>query len=600
MNFFQRQREVCAVSQRLGVLFAVAVLAIVAAVDLVVVVLFPVSFTVLAWLSGLVVAGIGLTSWVRARRLRTGGGGSVARRLGGIRVAEDTTDAAPRRLRDVVEEMAVASGVPVPQVYVLPDEHGVNAFAAGFSPADAALAVTRGALERLDRDELRGVVAHEFSHVVNGDMLLNVRLMGTLFGLLAPSVAGRVLLRGRRPVAVVGLAMVALGSVGAFFARIIKAAVSRQREHLADASAVRFTRGSAGLVGALRKIEGLSHGSTLRDARAEDVSHMLFAEGFRFSTLFATHPPPARRIQLLDPMFDQRELAAPAPLPDPAARWPVDPADVVGSVGGIAPAGHPILAHVPEHLLARARHPDTVLALVFGLLTTDDSRAAQHAVLTTRLGRTLADAVEAEAGELSGLHPALRLPLAEVAFPALRHRPRPAQEAVLAAMNAQVRVDGRIGVFEYCLNRLLHRELYEAMHHVSPWRSRRRPGELTDRAVRTLLAVLAAAGEPDPRAAGLAYQAGLVRVLPGEPIPYDPPAAGPVALAEFWPVLDGLGPPEKEFLVAGMVTVIGREGEMTVSGMELLRTVCALLHCPLPPLAQTRQEQVAPDPGARS
>ena len=630
MNFFERQREVRGVSRRLVVLFVVAVLSIVAAVNLVVVVLFglgeqPAEFTltVLAWVSGLVIAGIGLTSFLRTRTLRAGGGGQVAARLGGIYVPEDTTDERLRRLRNVVEEMAIASGVPVPQVYVLPDEHGINAFAAGFSPADAAVAVTHGALERLNRDELQGVIAHEFSHVVNGDMRLNIRLMGTLFGILALAIAGRVLLhvRGRNPIAAAGLALIVLGSVGVFFGRVIKAAVSRQREFLADASAVRFTRQSAGLAGALKKIGGL--GSTLRNDRAEDVSHMLFGEGLRFGSLFATHPPLVRRIQLLDPTFDQRELealsqrwaadppvglaedealglATPAPLPDPAARVAVQPADVVGSVGVVAPAAHPILAHLPAPVLDRARNPDTVLPLVFGLLMAEDSRAAQHAVVAARYGPTLADAAVAEAGELAGLHPALRLPLAELAFPALRHRPRPAQEAVLAAMHALIRVDGRIEVFEYCLTRLLHRELYESMHHTAPWRTRRQPREVSDRAVRTLLAVLADAGAPDSHAAGLAYQAGLVRVLPGEPIPYDPPERGPVALEELWPALDGLEPREKEFLVAGMVTVIGQDGEMTVSEMELLRTVCAVLHCPLPPLARTRQEQVAPDPGTRS
>lgn len=622
MNFFQRQREVRGVSRRLLGVFAVAVVAIVAVVNLVVVVLSggQVPPEVLAWVSGLVAAGIGLTSVARGRALRAGGGGRVARRLGGTPVPEDTTDVRLRRLREVVEELAVASGVPVPQVYVLSGEPGVNAFTAGFAPADAALAVTGGALERLTRDELRGVVAHELGHVVSGDMRLNLRLVGTLSGILAPAIAGGVLLRGRGPAALVGFPLVVLGSVGLLFGRLIKAAVSRQREHLADAAVVRFTGQPGGLVGALRKMACLPEGSVLRAERAEEVSHLLFGEGFRFSAPFATHPPPVRRIQLLDPTFDERELAVlsrrwaedpprglaedpepaePAPLPDPDARWPVEPDDVVGSVGAVAAVEQRILAHVPEHLLDQARHPDTVLPLVFGLLMTESSRDAQHAVLAARCGRSVADAAVARAGELSGLHPALRLPLAEVAFPALRNLPAPA--TVLAALRALARAGGTIGVFEYVLTRLLHRELYEAVHHVAPWRSRRQqPAEVTDRAVRTLLAVLAAAGEPDPRAAGLAYQAGLVRVLPGEPIPYDPPAEGPAALEELWPVLDGLAPPAKEVLVTGMVTVLARDGEMAVSEMELLRTVCALLHCPLPPLAQTRPEQVAPDPGARS
>jgi hypothetical protein len=227
-------------------------------------------------------------------------------------------------------------------------------------------------------------------------------------------------------------------------------------------------------------------------------------------------------------------------------------------------------------------------------------RANQHAVLAARYGQGLADAAVAEANSLAGLHPVLRLPLAELAFPALRHRPRPAQEAVLACIHALIQVDGRIDVFEYCLSRLLHRELYESMHRTSPWAGRRAPREVANRAAATLLALLAQAGSADPAEAGAAYLAGLAQVVPGEPIPFDPPAAGAVALEGGWPVLDALDGPEKEFLVTGMVTVIGHDGVMTVSEIELLRTVCALLHCPLPPLAQVRPEQVAPDPGQRS
>ena len=638
MNFFQRQHDVRRVSRRFVVLFVLAVLAIVAVVDVVAVVAFGVAkqpaedvLTLLIWVSALMIVAIGLTSLVRTRWLRNGGGGKVARQLGGVFVPPDTTDPRLRRLRNVVEEMAIAAGVPVPEIYVLGQETQINAFAAGFSPADAAIAVTHGALERLNRDELQGVIAHEFSHVVNGDMRLNIRLMGTLFGILVLAIIGRILLSvrggGRNPLPLVGLALLVVGYVGVFFGRMIKAAVSRQREFLADASAVQYTRQTAGLAGALKKIGGL--GSRLRGDRAEDVSHMLFGEGFQFSSLFATHPPLAKRIRTLEPAFDQRELEqlsqhwarnpplglaedealglAPratvpppgAPLPAPTARIPVRPDDVVASVGSVdRPAGD-LLHAIPAPLLDRARHPDAVLPLVFGLLLARDeaTRANQHAILAARYGQGLADAAVAETAELTTLHPVLRLPLAEVAFPALRHRPRPAQEAVLACMHAVIRADGRIDVFEYCLSRLLHRELYESLHRGSPWGHHRAPKEVTDRAVATLLALLAHAGSAQSPAAGAAYLAGLGQVVPGQPIPYDPPAEGPLALERVWPLLDALALPDKQFLVAGMVTVIGHDGVMTVSEIELLRTVCAVLHCPLPPLAQARPEQVVPDPG---
>src|SRR5690606_28983876 len=206
-----------------------------------------------------------------------GGGEAVAQQMGGVQVAEDTTDLHLRRLRNVVEEMSIASGVPVPKVYVMEHEPGINAFAAGYSTSDAVIAVTRGALDRLNRDELQGVVAHEFSHVLNGDMRLNLRLVGVLFGIAMISLIGSKVLRfgafsgrgrGRgggagAPILVAAIAALVIGYIGLFFARMIRAGVSRSRERLADASAVQFTRQTAGLAGALKKIGGLPDGSHL-------------------------------------------------------------------------------------------------------------------------------------------------------------------------------------------------------------------------------------------------------------------------------------------------------------------------------------------------
>jgi hypothetical protein len=514
----------------------------------------------------------------------------------------------------------------VPEVYVLPDEQGINAFAAGFTPADAAIAVTHGALERLNRDELQGVVAHEFSHVVHCDMRLNIRLMGVLFGILGLAVVGRVLvhIRGERnPLPLIGLVLIVVGYVGVFFGRLIKAAVSRQREYLADASAVQYTRQTEGLTGALRKIGGVETGSRLRDKRAEDVSHMLFGEGFsRFTAWFATHPPLDERIRTLDPAFDPAELAALAErwrtrppsglledetlglapaeqLPAPNTPVAVLPGQVVRSIGTAAAPRSPaqrwagtVLATIPGPFLDRARHPDTVVPLVFGLLTARDPRArdAQHRIVTSRFGAAVADAAGQDAQALASLHPVLRLPLAELAFPVLRRRPRQQQDAVMACIHALANADGHVDLHEYCLSRLLHRELYEAVHRTSPWRGRRAPRAAVESAVATLLSVLAEVGQPDPGAAEAAYRAGLAEVVPGAAHPFTPVAA--VALEGAWPVLDGLDGPEKQFLVAGMVTVIGHDGVITVAEIELLRTVCALVHCPLPPLADASPEQV--------
>ncbi len=629
MNFFQRQRDVRKLSARLVVLFVIAVLAIVGLADVIAYFLMDLNdqsstaiVKVLTIISLVLLGVIGLTSMFRTWFLRHGGGSRVAESLGGMLVPENTPDPRLRRLRNVVEEMAIASGTPVPDVYVLPHEDGINAFAAGFTPADAAIAVTHGALERLNRDELQGVIAHEFSHIVNGDMRLNIRLMGVVFGLLALAFIGRVLVntRGdRNPLPLVGVVLIVVGYIGVFFSSLIKAAVSRQREHLADASAVQYTRQTEGLAGALKKIAGLDTGSKLRAAKAEDVSHMLFGEGR--GSWFATHPPLAERIRQLDPTFNPAELAAltdrwhhqppnglledealglapPGQLPAPSMQVMLQPNQVVESVGTAAAPTSPahrragtILDNIPAPFLDRARHPQAVLPLVLGLLMADDPRAlaAQHQIIASGFGPAVANAAGQEAQALKALHPVLRLPLAELAFPLLRRHPQ--RDAVLACIHALAQADGQVDLHEYCLSRLLHRELYESMHRTTPWQNRRAPRQAIEQAGATLLAVLAAAGQPDRAVAEAAYRAGLAQVVPGAQPPFAPVPAG--TLEGVWPVLDGLDGPEKQFLIAGMVTVIGYDGVMTVAEIELLRTVCALLHCPLPPLADARPEQVA-------
>ena len=250
------------------------------------------------------------------------GGSAVAESMGGRRVLTTTQDFNERRLLNVVEEMALASGVAMPCVYVLDGEPGMNAFAAGYSTKDAAVAVTRGLLDALNREELQAVIAHEFSHILNGDMKLNIRLVGFLFGIFALTIVGVGLFHVARMMAfssggrsrnkkdngaAVAAAIVALGLIcwivgyiGFFFGRVIQSGISRQREYLADASAVQFTRNPSGLANALKLIG--AQGSVLQSAKAMEVSHMLFASGLK--SVFATHPPLAERIRRWDPDFD--------------------------------------------------------------------------------------------------------------------------------------------------------------------------------------------------------------------------------------------------------------------------------------------------------
>ncbi|MBB5868201.1 Zn-dependent protease with chaperone function [Allocatelliglobosispora scoriae] len=636
MNFFERQRQVKRLSARLVLLFVLAVVALVAAVCLAVVVAINLVGGTVDNLPGLLiftaiatVVVIGLASLFRTVGLR-GGGGKVALELGGVLVPEDTTDLQLRRLRNVVEEIALASGVPVPEVYVLEDERAINAFAAGWSTADAAVAVTRGALDRLNRDELQGVIAHEFSHVVNGDMRLNIKLIGLLFGILFLAVIGRTFVNagiiggrsrdskdGGNPLPLIGLALIAAGFLGVLAGRIIKASVSRQREYLADASAVQFTRQTAGIAGALKKIGGLEGGSKLISPKTEEVGHLLFGSGQGFSSLFATHPPLVKRIQVLEPDFNPAELqalterwresppsgmaedvalglaGAPAqPLPHPDATVSVGPGEVSSQVGAPGDEAYrraeSILGQIPPEILARARRGDTVTPLVYGLLLSEqpDVRAKQVAILAAKHGTGIADAAVGEAVEVWGLHPLLRLPIAQLSFPVLRMHPVPRKQELIETINELIMADGRVDVFEYCFSRLLHRDLYESVYDNPPWPERKRNLATARDSIAMLLAILASVGTPDPAAAQRAFAAGVAGIAPRLDVGYAPPAQGVLALEQVWPDLDGLSPRDKSVLVEAMVAVIGSDGTMTNAEFELLRTICSMIHCPVPALTE--------------
>ena len=626
MNFFEHQAAARRTSAWLVVLFALAVAGIVFAVDVVAWATTR-STGALAFFSLATVATIGLGSLYRIASLR-GGGEPVALQMGGVPVPEDTTDANLRRLRNVVEEIAIASGVPVPRIYVLEHEAGINAFAAGYSPSDAVVAVTRGALDRLNRDELQGVVAHEFSHILNGDMRLNIRLIGVLFGILMIGLIGRKVLfyggrgrdsRGAAVVLAAALMAIVVGYIGLFFGRMIKAGVSRSRESLADASAVQFTRQTAGLAGALKKIGGLAEGATLNDrGNAEEVSHMLFGEGLSLSGLFATHPPLLKRIQALEPHFRGEELeqlrskwfsAPPVGLDEDAmlgldavggSRLPsatqelnVTPPMVAAQVAAPAADDYKradaIASGIPDALRDLAAQRDAVMPLLLALLLAEDEGLAerQRFEIGARLGPEAADhAARIHQQLVADLHPMLRLPLAALAFPVLRLRPRPQLDAFMDSVHAVVNADGEVSLFEYCLGRLLTVQVRESLDPSRYARFGPRKPNAVKRELALLLAVVAQAGHDDADSARRAYLAGMQRVLPSEHIAYAPPADGVLALDGAWDALDRLDPLAKQMLVEGVTAAISNDGRISVAESELLRTICGVLHCPLPPMLE--------------
>jgi Zn-dependent protease with chaperone function len=644
MNFFAHQELARKLSRRMLVLFTLAVVCIVAAVDLVVLFAFgsgqvddsgmPVSYMPIIFSSVLVLIVIGSASLYRIATLR-GGGSAVAKQLGATPVTSDTTEFAYRRLRNVVEEIAIASGVPVPEVFVLEDEASINAFASGYTPADAAITVTRGCLDKLTREELQGVIAHEFSHVLNGDMRLNIRLMGVAFGILAIATIGQKIVEGvgrsrSRNIGfflLFGAGLFVVGYIGVFLARIIKASISRQREYLADASAVQFTRQTEGIAGALKKIGALAEGSKLAHGRSEEVAHMLFGDGVGYSAMFATHPTVVDRLRRLQPRFD------PSQFEQIAADWanPVLLGDVAGvetSLSGFAPARHVEAKHIElnaavpaaaatlkldaEHVAHQVAHPDTAdyaaasaltaaipqglsdaahsrdraMAMVLALVLSRDEvvRERQDAVISSSFDVGTLRHVHEFAGDVARLHPMQRLPLAAMAFPALRRHPRAQLDAFMHALLALIHADGRVTLAEYCLAKLVNIQVFDALNPAAARiMGRRKLTELRDE-ISQLLSILAMHGHRDESLARQAYLHGMHEVLSDFKASYAPTAEWNGLLDRILPELDRLAPAGKELVVRGLVKAISTDGAVSVSESELLRTVCAALHCPLPPL----------------
>ena len=450
------------------------------------------------------------------------GGGRVAVDMGGTLVPPDVQDPLRRRLRNIVEEMAIASGMPVPDIYVLEQESGINAFAAGYTPGDAVIAVTRGTLELLDREELQGVIGHEFSHILNGDMRLNIRLMGVLFGIMVLGLIGRMILRsghhasivssrrgrGAPAVLIIGLGLAVLGGIGVFVARAIKASISRQREFLADASAVQFTRQTDGLASALKKIGGYDEGSHLQAADPEEVSHMLFGTGSRLSGMFATHPPLTERIQALDPHFkasdypvvDTRtqhtstESAAVAGLHSGATDLPENIAETIGApqTQHIAFATQ-LRRSVPALLYDAAHSHELAYLLTIALILDRSGRDLdrQLSLAEERLGTKRVQLVRQYYDEISNIGPEYRLPLMEIAFPALKRRPTPQLSYLIDLAKRLIDVDGEIDLYEYCFYRILVSNLGQAIDPSARQKHRRSIREPVRRAAIDLLQIIA-------------------------------------------------------------------------------------------------------------
>lgn len=635
MNFFDHQEVAKRKTGRLILLFIIAVILIITALYLFVATFRLQEFGGSLWQfqTFFIVTGITLLLgcliflW-KVTGLVNGGGSAVAESVGAVEVNPATGDPAERRYINVVEEMAIASGVAAPSMYILQDEDTINAFAAGYSPHDAAVAVTRGCIEQLSRAELQGVVAHEFSHILNGDMRLNIRLIGVLSCILFLAYLGYVLIRiggsatrsrskegggGAAIMFIFGLGLLLIGWIGSFFAGLIKAAVSRQREFLADASAVQFTRNPEGISGALRKIGGFGD-KVIENPHAQEISHMCFSNIVTGFFNFSTHPPLPDRISRIEEIpleaigpgmgAGGRRVAAGAAGIAGGSRPEgkrkkrrkrkavrARAADVIDSTGMVTAAGienaASTVAGIPAELSEALRHPFTAMALSY-LLVLPVGKRERRAMIRSALGEIISAAELKEVVRLERrmpqLDPLSRLPLLETAAPALRLLTRDQAGEFLSRIGRIVNADDKVDLREFCFLLVIEFCVHGGGRLRRKSRKRYRDiGRLAPDFSR-ILSILAEAGHDQEEDCRVAFEKAREALEGKIDIDYTP---GAVAGAELKRSIGRLArstmPIRRELFTACAQCVLA-DGVVEVEEAELLRAFSHAIGVPLPPL----------------
>ena len=633
MDFFQHQERARRKTGLLVLYFILAVAAVVLCVNLALLLAFvwmdvqlvppsqwfshPLTLWITLFTLLVMVCGCLFKTW----QLRRGGKG-LAAMLGARPIDPDTRHGDEKKLINVVEEMSIASGIPAPQLYVLDKEEAINAFVAGFRPSETVLVVTHGTLKKLDRDELQGVIAHEFSHIFNADMRLNLRLIAVLAGILAVGKIGEFMLRGssRRSTSnrkgnsliLVALALVVVGYLGLFFGRLIKAAISRQRELLADASAVQFTRNPAGLAGALIKIRN-GDGSHLDSVHAEDMSHMCFGEtlGFRFRNLLATHPPLDDRLGALGSDWVARarsrarsatQAATPstASVPEGVSAFQGDSGASVEPtvaepatsrrVGTVSDAdlgyARTLLETLPADLHKKLHNPHQAELALYALILSSSDSDPQRLLQNAGLGEHLSDLLPLRQ-QLSELGSRLRLPIIDLALPTLKGQPSAQRKAILERLTSLTQADQRTTLFEWALVALARQQLDDHARrnrHTRFNRYRAVAGEL-----QLAFSVMTwASGARDEQARALFRQASH-GLLPEARTLLPLSQCSSQRLGQALDRLADLSPLLKGPVIDGLADLVLADGKVQVSEAEMLRAIAALMECPLPPLFAGRQ-----------
>jgi Zn-dependent protease with chaperone function len=568
---------------------------------------------------------VGSGSLYKISVLRSGGA-RVAEMLGGRLIPASSINFHEKRLLNIVEEMAIASGVPVPPVYLLEGEEGINAFAAGFTQDDAVIGITRGAIETLNREELQGVVAHEFSHILNGDMWLDLKLVGFLHGILLIALIGRSILRGSSRsrnsknsggAVLLGLTLLILGYIGILFGRLIKSSVARQREYLADASAVQFTRNPFGLAGALKKIGALASGSLIKHSKAEEISHMFFSNGLKGTLLglFATHPPLVDRIVRLDPAFDgtfpkiipkqvidednggisSKEKEPAGKTTEGAAAvmtlavLAAAPGNITGEIG--APVrehmdnARRLLDSLPGQIRAAASEPFGARAVIYGLLLdrNREVRELQMLYLKNSADPQAYEETERIVGEMLGLTEETRLPLMDLAMASLRSMSLQQFRKFEKNINSLVRIDNRISLFEFILEFVVIRRLEKSF--IMPQSSVREIGiQAAAEEISCILSLLVNIGHEGNGAAQAFTAATAALDQHGKRLRYlTKEECSKINLPDTLKRLAQLSPKMKRSFISACFQGLVHDKRITMKEAEFFRLLVYALDVPLPP-----------------
>lgn len=569
-------------------------------------------------------------SFFKAMQLN-GGGKDVATMLGGKRITTSTNDFREKQLLNIVEEMALASGMPTPSVYLLEGEDSINAFAAGYSTDDAVIGVNRGALRYLTRDEMQGVVAHEFSHILNGDMRFNVRLIAILAGILLMATIGFYVFRfaaysggsrdkkGAAGFLAIGAILVIVGYGGLFFARLIKAAISRQREYLADASAVQFTRNPDGIAGALKKIGGLASGSSIKSPEAEATSHLFFCSAMsgEWLGLWSTHPPLAKRIKAIDPSFDgkfprtmplaeapspkrkQRTEKSDSPFPRfptpmgqamPKMPLPIDPAIIVASLANpneshLATA-HSFIESIPESLREAMHEVYTARFVVYCLLLDDDVEIRKKQLDMIESGEPKAGGQTLKlAARVAELGVEARLPIIEIVQATLVDMSPTQYDHFSATVEKLVLADNRVSLFEFIIKRLVVEHLNRRIGDAPSTRVLYKSLTGVQRHIEVVLSLLARIGHRNEDDIEQAYQAGMKHISPSTKKALPLNECGLKQMDAAFNALFASVPAIKKRTLHAAYACIAHDGVVTVHEAELFRSIADALGVPAPPIS---------------